>query len=86
MEREPIVVVVRGPIGLATVDALAGLQLAALRYGGSVSLRAAPDELYELLALAGLNEVLRAERELGGGRREAEDGEQPVDLQEEADP
>ena len=85
-EPDPIVVVVRGPIGLATVDALARLQLAALRLGGCVCLRDAPDELYDLIELSGLREVLRAESELVGGRRQPEEGEELVDAEEEADP
>ena len=85
-EPAPIVVVVRGPIGLATVDALARLQLAALQLGGCVCLREAPDELYELLALAGLRNVLRAESDLVGGRRQTEEREELVDVEEETDP
>ncbi len=85
-EPDPIVVVVRGPIGLATVDALARLQLAALGLGGCICLREAPDELFELLALAGLREILRAESDLGGGRRQTEQREEPLGVEEEADP
>ena len=83
---EPIVVVVHGPIGIATVDALARLHLAAVRLGGCICLRAAPDELYELLALAGLRDVLRAESDLVGGRRQGEEREKSVGVEEEADP
>ena len=85
-EPASIIVVVRGPIGLPTVDALARLQLAALRLGGCVCLRDAPEELFDLIALAGLREVLRAEGELSGGRRQAEQREEPLDVEEEADP
>ena len=85
-EPAPIVVVVRTPVDLATVDALARLQLAALGLGGCVCLRDAPDELYELIELAGLREVLRAESELAGGRGKTEEGEELVDAEEEADP
>jgi anti-anti-sigma regulatory factor len=42
----------------ATVDALARVQLAAHRMGGSIRLRQVDDELRGLLALAGLLEVL----------------------------
>jgi ABC-type transporter Mla MlaB component len=41
-----------------TVDALARLQLAARRYGCEVRLRHASDELRELVALIGLDDVL----------------------------
>jgi ABC-type transporter Mla MlaB component len=51
---------VRGLVAadLGTVDALARLQLTARRLGSSVRLRNAPAELRELLALAGLGEVV----------------------------
>jgi hypothetical protein len=86
IEPHPIVVVVRGPVGLATVDALARLQLAALRLGGCVCLRDAPDELYELIELSGLRDVLRAESELCGRWRKLEEREELVDVEEETDP
>jgi ABC-type transporter Mla MlaB component len=41
-----------------TVDALARLQLAARRHGSEVRLRHASDELRELVALIGLEDVL----------------------------
>jgi hypothetical protein len=85
-EPDPIVVVVRAPIGLAMVDALARLQLSALQLGGCICLRDAPDELYELLLLAGLRTVLRSENELVGCGRQPEEREELVDLEEEADP
>ena len=85
-EPSAIVVVLRGPIGLATVDALARLQLAALQFGGCICLRDAPDELYELLSLAGLRTVLRPEDELVGYGRQPEEREELVDVEEEADP
>ncbi len=44
---------------LVTVDALARLQLAAGRHGTRVRLRNASAELLELVALAGLADVLR---------------------------
>ena len=68
------------------VDALARLQLAALQLGGCICLRDAPDELYELLSLAGLRTVLRAEDELIGCARQPEEREELVDVEEEADP
>jgi len=64
---------------LATVDALARLQLAARRLGGSLRLRDVGDELGELLDLVGLR------REVGGqseGREEVlgvEEGVEPGD-------
>jgi ABC-type transporter Mla MlaB component len=42
----------------ATVDALARMQLTAKRLGGGLRLRGASDELHELLAMAGLCEVV----------------------------
>jgi anti-anti-sigma regulatory factor len=42
-----------------TVDALARLQLIARRQGGQILLRNAPPELKELLALTGLDEVVK---------------------------
>jgi len=42
----------------ATVDALARMQLTAKRLGSGLLLRGASDELHELLAMAGLCEVV----------------------------
>jgi hypothetical protein len=42
----------------ATVDALARLQLAALRHGCRIGLRNASPELLELIAFIGLNKAL----------------------------
>ncbi len=55
-----LVVVVDGieDAGLATVDALVRLQMAAQRTGGSVQLYGAPLELVHILELAGLADVL----------------------------
>ncbi len=69
---------------LGVVDELARLQLAARRVGCSIRLRHACLELWELLELVGLAEVLTGAglgRETGAGAgletgREAEDGEQ----------
>jgi hypothetical protein len=85
-EPDPIVVVLSGPIGLGTVDALARLQLAVRELGGRVCLRAAPDELVELLVLAGLREIFGEDRALGDGGRQAEEREEPLGVEEEADP
>ena len=61
---------------LAVIDALARLQLAAQRLGGTIRIRHASQELEDLLALAGLGDVLPVCGELGGeGRREAEQRE-----------
>jgi hypothetical protein len=72
------------------VDELAHLQLAAVRRGSSIRLRNATAELRELLALAGLSDVLGCEPPLGvEARRQAEDGKEPGSVQEEgqaADP
>jgi hypothetical protein len=46
---------------LRSVDALAMLQLAAKRLGGGIVLREASDDLRGLIALAGLEGVLRVE-------------------------
>jgi hypothetical protein len=60
------------------IDALARLQLAALRLGMEVRLRHASRELQELVAFAGLRDVLRVE---AGGQ--AEQGEERVGVEEE---
>ena len=60
---------------LCTVDALAQLQLAARKMGGQIRLRQASSELQELVALAGLGDVLLAELGLQPGRQ-AEEGKQ----------
>jgi hypothetical protein len=72
---------------LAVVDALARLQLAARRLGGSIRIRHASRELEDLLALAGLGDALPVCPGLGGElRREAEQREQlPVEVDEERD-
>jgi ABC-type transporter Mla MlaB component len=51
------------PADLATVDALARLQLGAKRQGAEIRLEGLPANLRELLAFCGLGEVLRAQRE-----------------------
>jgi hypothetical protein len=61
-----------------TIDALARLQLAARRLGMEVTLRHASSELQELLAFAGLCDVLRVE---AGGQ--AEQREERVGVEEE---
>jgi hypothetical protein len=71
----------------AAVDALARLQLSARRLGLDVGLGNASDELLELIALVGLCDVLPvcpASRIEPGGQ--AEEGEQSLGVEEEADP
>ena len=63
---------------LSTVDALARLQLLARRAGHEVRLQNASPELWALLSLVGLDEVLRVE-----SGRETEQREQRVRLEEE---
>jgi len=61
-----------------TIDALARLQLAAQRLGLELRLCHASGELHELVAFAGLEDVLRLEP-----CREAEKREQPLRVEEE---
>jgi hypothetical protein len=63
------------------VDALARMHLQALRVGCRLELRNASDQLRELIVFMGLCEVLRLET-----RRQPEDGEQALGLQEEVQP
>ncbi len=71
---------------LATVDALARLQLTVKRLGGSIELRGATRHLEELLALTGLEEVLPLCPELGvEAVGQAEEGEETLGVEEEAD-
>ena len=56
---------------LGAIDALARLQLNARRLGLELDLRHASNELSDLIAFAGLDEVLCVE-----ARRQAEEGEQ----------
>jgi hypothetical protein len=74
-------------VDLATIDALARLQLSVLRLGSSIELRNASDELRELLTLAGLDDVVRcSERLTVQVRRQSEQREEPRSVEEEADP
>ena len=63
------------------VDALARLQLTARRSGCELRFRHVSDELQGLIALMGLDEVLRLEAE-----RNAEEREEVLGVQEESDP
>jgi hypothetical protein len=71
-----------------TIDALARLQLTALRLGYRVELQRARGPLVELLALSGLSGVLRCAGSASGveARGEPEHREQALGVQEEADP
>ena len=70
-----------------TVDALARLQLTARRLGRRVQLRQACGELQDLLAFVGLGEVLPCGGPLGlQPRGQAEEREQALGVEEEADP
>ena len=73
-------------VDLATVDALARLQLVARRLGCTIELRDAPDELRELLALAGLAEVVPClDRLPAEVRGQSEKREEPGGVEEEGD-
>jgi len=63
---------------LRIVDALARLQLEARRSGYEVAVTGAPDDLIELIELAGLSDVLRVEP-----LREPEQREQRFGVEEE---
>jgi hypothetical protein len=66
-----------GAPDLAVVDGLARLQLTASRLGGDVELSDVTAALDELLELVGL---------LGQMRRQVEDREEPVGVEERVDP
>lgn len=71
---------------VATVEALARMQLAACRIGGRIWLRLAPPELRELITLMGLEEVLPLRGDLPvEPRREAEEREERGGVEEGAD-
>ena len=63
---------------MAVIDQLARLQLALRRGGCELQLKNADDSVLELIAFAGLAEVLRVEMQ-----RESEEGEQPRRVEEE---
>lgn len=63
-----------------TVDALARIRLVARRQGCDVGLLRAAPELLDLLALAGLDELLPLEP-----RRQLEEGEERLGVEEEGD-
>jgi ABC-type transporter Mla MlaB component len=69
-----------------TVDALARLQLLALRFGCHIRLDHACGRLQELLVLMGLGDVLPCSAGLPiQPGRQAEEGEQPGGIEEEGD-
>ncbi|MGH3321211.1 MAG: STAS domain-containing protein [Streptosporangiaceae bacterium] len=70
---------------VATVDALARMQLTALRLGRSIRLRHASSELRELLAIAGLSSVISQCSRLGCGRQ-TEEREQARGVEERVQP
>ena len=76
-----------GHADVRAVEALALLQLAARRRGLRVVLAGASDDLRELLALLGLDRALPC---TGGSgvepRRQPEQREEPLSVEEEADP
>ncbi len=67
-------------VSLATVEALARLQLAARRKGLDLRLHVVSRELRDLIELAGLTQVLGVEP-----RRQAEEREQRVGVEEEGE-
>jgi hypothetical protein len=67
------------------VDVLARLQLEAKRLGHEIRLRNVSSELRELLAFAGLRDVLRAEAGCVEPGREPEEREQPLRVEEEGE-
>ena len=72
---------------LATVEALARLQLIARRLGITVEVRGAPGELRELLEFAGLADVVRCSEPLAvEAGRQPEQGEELRGVEEEGNP
>jgi ABC-type transporter Mla MlaB component len=67
-----------GEADAETIDLLARLQLAARRHGRTLRFLHASPALQDLIAFAGLDAVLRVEP-----GREAEEGEDPVGVEEE---
>ncbi len=77
-------VVCDGDADLATVDALARLQLTALRLGRRIRLRSASTEFQQFLDFAGLADVLPLDAGLRLGRPsgKAEERKQPLRVEE----
>lgn len=85
LRRGDIDLVLCDPSGSAsptcgTVDALARIRLVARRHGCDLGLARAAPELLDLLALAGLDELLLLE-----ARRQPEEGEERLGVEEEGD-
>jgi hypothetical protein len=72
-----------GAADLTTVEAIARIELAARRLGCDVLVHGASSELLELLALVGLDGVLRRCRLCLEPRGEPEQGEEPLGGEEE---
>src|SRR3954452_11419270 len=68
---------------LAAVEALARLALVARRLGCPLKVRRASPELRDLVEFCGLSDALGVR---GGNGREAEEREEPVDVEERVDP
>jgi ABC-type transporter Mla MlaB component len=68
---------------LVTIDALARLQLAARRMGCGVRLRDAPEELHGLIAFVGLDGVISSAELRLEARRQTEQREEPLRVEEE---
>ena len=77
----------RAAVDIGTIDALARVALRARRLGCAIGLRGAPPELLELLAFAGLSDVLPCDPsspvEVTG---QPEQREEPLGIEEERDP
>jgi hypothetical protein len=71
------------PADAVMLDCLARLQLVARRLGSEVRLRHASPELLDLIAFAGLADVLQAEALAVEPRREPEEREQRLGVEEE---
>jgi ABC-type transporter Mla MlaB component len=76
---------------LRALDALAQLELAVRRLGGELRIEGVPPALMELALLAGLDDVLSIAGSASAGsdvetRRQPEQREQPLGVEEEHDP
>jgi hypothetical protein len=73
------------PCDVTTIDALARFQLAARRRGQRLRLRAASDELRSLIGFVGLGGVLGSDSLCVEPRREAEEREELLRIEEEGE-
>jgi ABC-type transporter Mla MlaB component len=88
-DADPVVCDVAGLEATAdAVEVLARLQLTAYRSGRRLRVRNPGRELRDLIAIMGLRDVLDACEDSGGiqSRRQAEQREQPLRIEEEHDP